>query len=284
MRRYGAVNMPIDAVGVRLAGLSEPEQFAACAVERATGAKAAAHDVGGRQGAYDFALTYADGRTGAVEVTSHAGPGRRQLEGVLGKDNFAWPNPGQWAWSTAVADPADLSRFGEVYAHVIALCEGHGAIRPDLLPWEVRYADPDLRWLETSTVSMSGHPSVPAADGDRRRPVYVLPEGGGGVIDEDLVGLDQAVADLLAVPSVTRRVAKVGGAVTDERHLFVSVDTSGLPFPIAGALMGRPARLPSTTELVLPRRLTHLWLAPRYLHVLLGWTVSDGWRAHDVYG
>lgn len=275
--------MSPESEPVRLAGLSAPERFAAIAVERATGATATAHDVGGRQGAYDISLDYDDGRTAAVEVTSHAGIGRRQLEGVLGNDDFAWTNPGRWAWSASVSNPSDLPRLREAYAHVIALCEQHGAARPELLPWAVQYADPDLRWLGTSTVSMFGMPEVPAVDGDRRRPVYITPRGDGGVIDGNLVGLDQAVADLLAVPTVARRADKVSKADTDERHLFVSLDTSGLPFPVAAALMGRPERLPLTSTLTLPGRLSHLWLAPRYLHVLLAWTARDGWQDHDVY-
>lgn len=131
---------------------------------------------------------------------------------------------------------------------------------------------------------MSGLPDVPAVEGDRSRLVYVMPEGGGGIIDENLVGLDHAVVDLLAAPAVARRVAKVSRADADERHLFVSLDSTGLPFPVAGVLTGRPERLPTTSTLTLPRRLTHLWLASRYLHVLLGWTAARGWQAHDVYG
>lgn len=267
-----------------MAGLSDPERFAAIAVERATGATATAYDVDGRQGAYDFTLTYEDGRAAAVEVTSHAGTGRRQLEGVLGRDDFKWPNPGDWAWSASVSDPTDLPRLREVYVHVIGLCEQYGAARTDLLPWEVRYSDLALRWLETSTVSLFGHPDVPASDGDRERPLYVMPEGGGGAVDEELAGLDRAMVDLLAESTVARRVAKVSEVDADERHLFLSVDTSGLPFPVAAALFGRPERLPTTSTLVLPGRLTHLWLAPRYLNELLGWTTSDGWQSHDVYG
>lgn len=133
-------------------------------------------------------------------------------------------------------------------------------------------------------MSLFGSPDVPAVEGERRRLVYVMPDGNGGVIDEDLAGLDRAVADLLAVPTGARRVAKVSKAETDERHLFVAVDTSGPPFSVASALMGRPERLPTTSTMVLPGRLTHLWLAPRYLHVLLGWTANGGWQSHDVHG
>ena len=46
----------------RLDGLLPDEAVAALLVERATGARARAHDVNGRQGAYDVALAYPDGR------------------------------------------------------------------------------------------------------------------------------------------------------------------------------------------------------------------------------
>lgn len=267
----------------RLAGLSQSERFAAVAVERATGATAIAHDVGGRQGAYDIALTYRDGRTAAVEVTSHAGAGQRQLEGLLAREDFKWPNPGQWSWSIRLSDPGDIPALREVYQDVIALCEQHGKSRPSLLPWELQ-ADPVLRWLQDSTVSIYGHPDLPAVDGDLHRPVYIMPQGDGGTIDHGLIGLDKAVTEMLAVPTVAKRINKVSNAETDERHLFVRVDTSGLPFQISSALMGRPERLPSTSTLTAPPSLSHLWLAPLFTHVLLGWTTTAGWRAHDVYG
>lgn len=267
----------MESTKERLAGLSGPERFAALAVERATGAVATAFDVEGRQGAYDVTLSYRDGRTAAVEVTSHAGPGRRQLEGILAADDFKWSNPGAWAWTVSVSDPTDLLTLRRVYGQLVTLCERHGVARPHLLPWTVRKADDAVRWLEeSSSATMFGSPSVPARDGVRRRPVYVLRAGDGGAVGEALTGLDQAVAELLGAPSVARRAMKVGKVDADERHLFVAVDGTGLHFPVAAALVDQPERLPPTSTLTLPDRLTHLWLAPRYLNVLLGWTAADG--------
>jgi len=73
----------------RLDGLRADEQVAARLVERATGATARAHDVGRRQGAYDVHLTYPGGRTGALEVTTHAGAASRRGLVLLGRERLA---------------------------------------------------------------------------------------------------------------------------------------------------------------------------------------------------
>jgi len=78
----------------RLDGLRADEQVAARLVERATGATARAHDVGRRQGAYDVHLTYPGGRTGALEVTTHAGTASRRGLVLLGRDRLALTHPG----------------------------------------------------------------------------------------------------------------------------------------------------------------------------------------------
>jgi hypothetical protein len=274
----------LDAGGAdRLKGLSEDERFAAVAVERATGGRAEAHDVGGRQGAYDFTLIYPNGRVAAAEVTSYAQPGRLQLESLLGRTNYEWPNPGAWIWTIYLSSPTDLPELRHNYAHVIARCETYGVTRPEHLPWELQEADPTLRWLEEREVSMWGYP-VPGADTQKRRPVYVMPDGDGGIVDEELSGLEPAVADMLREPTVARRVAKVSNADVHEHHLFVRVDMTGFPFSVTAALTGHPVRLPPNSKLTLPGKLTHLWLALQFAGTLLGWTSERGWQSHDVYG
>ncbi len=73
----------------RLEGLRADEQVAARLVERATGATARAHDIGRRQGAYDVHLTYPNGRTAALEVTTHAGSATRRGLALLGRDRLS---------------------------------------------------------------------------------------------------------------------------------------------------------------------------------------------------
>ena len=92
----------------RLDGLRADEQVAARLVERATGATARAHDVGRRQGAYDVHLTYPGGRTGALEVTTHAGAASRRGLVLLGRDRLALTDPGHRVRHS----PAGLTRAG----------------------------------------------------------------------------------------------------------------------------------------------------------------------------
>jgi hypothetical protein len=97
----------------RLRGLRPDERLVALALERATGASARALDVGGAQGAVDLLLTYPDGRTAAVEVTSHARDGVRRRDAGRRGGRGAWPDPSRpWWTATGPSPPGDLSLEG----------------------------------------------------------------------------------------------------------------------------------------------------------------------------
>ena len=156
----------------RLDGLRSDERAAALLVEQATGATARAHDVAGRQAAYDVDLLHADGRTGALEVTTHAGPARRDRDALLARDLTSWPNPGRWWWALDLADPDELPRLRAAYGRAIEMCEAHGLASPAALPATAKAADPEVAWLADSARSrlVGRHPVSPepeAAAGDR---------------------------------------------------------------------------------------------------------------------
>ena len=108
-------------------------------------------------------LAYSDGRSGALEVTSHAGEGVRQMEGLLGRDGWTWPKP----WSVVLdhfgsGTFEDLRRLGDVYEHVIQQCESLGAVTPETLPAGLRRVDPHVRWVvESSARWRVTHPCRP---------------------------------------------------------------------------------------------------------------------------
>ena len=260
-----------------LADLSDEERWAAGAVARATGATPEAHDVGGRQGAVDVTLAYPDGKTGALEVTSHAAEGVRQRDAILGRQGYTWPNPGAWSWFIQFGPQAQITELWHRYKRLIALCEQGGATRPDLLPWELQRADLDLRWLGENDVTMRGTP----IDGRQPSDVAVLPQSFGGFVDEQLAGLPAAVEDLLQVEMVARRVAKLVAHKADEHHLFVLIREGGLPGPQYMALVADADALPAFSP-SMPIGLSHLWLSTGYGPRLLCCS-PGGWSDHRVF-
>ena len=266
----------------RLDGLLPDETLAALLVERVTGARAVAHDVGGKQGAYDVALTYPDGRRAALEVTTHAATGIRRRGVLLGRAAHSWPNPGRLPWAVVLGDPHDLPRLRAVYARAITTCETLGAGGPASLPASVLEHDTELRWLASG--STSSLIALPPTDGPVPTTVTVTPRPVERTVDRRLETLPDAVTHLLLVPHVARRVAKVAAAPgVDERHLFVGVGEGGLPDAVYLALGGPVEAVPGADPEVDDPRLTHLWLAtdggggP-----LMGWARGRGWTAHPT--
>jgi hypothetical protein len=264
----------------RLDGLLPDEIVAALLVERATGARALAHDVGGRQGAYDVALAHPDGRRAALEVTTNAAPGIRRSGVLLGRTRHAWPNPGRLGWGIVLGDPHDLPRLRAVYARAIRICEALGANGPASLPLGALEGDPELAWLATESASVLV--AVPTDGGRPALTVTVTPRPPDGHVDSRLETLPDAVTQLLLIPHVARRVAKVAGATAvEERHLFVGIGEGGLPDAVYHALCGPLEALPLTRPVVEEPRLSHLWLTTDWGgSPLVGWSRADGWSVH----
>ena len=261
----------------RLDGLSPDETVAALLVERATGATATAHDVDGRQGAYDVLLALPDGRRAALEVTTHAAPGIRRSGVLLGRGRQSWPNPGRRAWGVLLGEPHDLPRLRAVYARAITTCEAQCVDGPASLPLHVLENDPELHWLATQ--SRSSLVPVTTPQGRTSTGVTVTPRPPAGAVDSLLRTLPDAVSRLLLVPHVARRVAKVCGATgVDERQLLVGIGEGGLPDAVYRALCGPVEALPDEDPEVDDPRLSRLWLTTDWGgSPLLCWGPEHGW-------
>jgi len=255
------------------------EQCAAGAVARAVGATWQPHDVGRRQGVVDVTLTYPNGRTVALEVTSQAEQGTQERDAVLAREKYQWPNPGVWTWSIRLAPAASIAELRRRYARIITVCEQAGATHPWQLPWQTQWHDPDLRWLiDHPEVTMLGMPGQPGSAGPG--PVWVHADGAAGFVDEQLVDLPAAVDELLRVPVIARHVRKLLAHGADEHHLFVFVGVGGLPasqyLPLLREVQVLPPTVPS-----LPAGLSHLWLTTGYGPSLLCCTPA-GWSNYRV--
>lgn len=205
-------------------GLSRLEERAARGLEWITGAACVAHDRDGRQGVHDFELCYPDGRIAAVEVTSHAGPDVQETRALLGKDNFKLPPVSPWTWLIGLPHGVQVKEFRDRYANVIRVCERERAVILEYLPWDVQQSDPDVRWFLEHGVEVWLQQTQP-----NEPKVYVIPQGIVDAVDDRLCGLNAAVAELLTVSTISRRLEKVSRARRSERHLFVSLDVGSMP-------------------------------------------------------
>lgn len=265
----------------RFAKLTRQEAAACLIAERVLGAVAEQWDVDGRQGAVDARLTLADGRIAAFEVTAHAADGALQADALLGRDDNQWPLPGEWWWSVKVGSVRDIPRLKKIYEAAALRCEANGVTRPEELRRRLLVPDPDVDWLvKESSSTMFGHPEVPARDGDKVRSAMVVTAGRGGGVDQSLNGLSVALAEAFQEPNLARHLRKVANAGCDERHLFIPIHLSALPFAVLDGL-ATGDRLPPDPP-PLPVDMTHLWLAPPFSRRVLLWG-PDGWQQHHPY-
>jgi len=261
-----------------VSGRDRAEAAAFETVPAILGARLEEYDHSGRQGAVDALLHYPDGRIAALEVTSVAAPGRRQLHALLNA-NRTLPNPGTWTWSATIDDPRDLPELRERIERIIVASEARGIRQPERA-YEMAFGgDPDFAWLIRSSVTLWGSPDLPKirqSDG-AERPLYVTPGGSGGVMDENLSNFAKAIAEVVAETHVQKRIAKLARDARDEQHLFLVADDSALPFDVFYALVSRDTTPPGAP--VLPGDVTHLWiLVPFVPAILLG--TKDRWVRH----
>jgi hypothetical protein len=97
-------------------------------------------------------------------------------------------------------------------------------------------ADPDLQWLLDSSCDMVGHPEQ-LASAMNDPGAMVIPVVGGGFIDESLSGFAHELGSAFASPHIPAHFQKLANAVVDERHLFIPLHTSPLPFRTSSVLM-----------------------------------------------
>ena len=250
------------------------ERFAAETARRVLGVDAELWDVWPRQGAYDVRLTYADGRNGAMEVTTYAAEGVPQLESLLSRDRFQWPQPAgaRWRWRLRPATPRILPWLTQHYADLILICEQHGVTRPDLLDPRLL---PDGVYERALDADLIGDSSLPPS----QHGVDVLPPILGPVGDADITVVPAELDRILTLDTYAKRIHKVVNAGEAEAHLFLGLDLSAMQLAAADALAFSTALPPPPIRTY---GLTHLWLLPRFSRRVLLWH-GGGWTQHDPF-
>jgi hypothetical protein len=267
----------------RLIGLSEldPQERAACSlvVQLLDVVQAEAWDVDGRQGAVDVMLTLGDGRMAAFEVTNLGEEDALDLARLLGKIKYKWPVVGDWFWRIEVGSVADLDRLKLCFDEIIHICETAGEPDPRRIEggWPTH---PSLRWLvRESSSEMTGFPKILAKN--LKRPMTeVVPRIGAGFVDDSLSGFAAGLAKAFEKPHIQRHFDKLARTGADERHLFIPLHDSALPFSVSSELVFKETLPPEPP--VVPDSVTHLWLAPAGSPRVLQWSRADGWRNYSA--
>jgi hypothetical protein len=265
----------------RLAGMKRQERAACLIAERVLGGEATHWDTDGRRNAVDaMFFNLPDGRKAAFEVTNLAGDGALHTVGALTSGKYKWPLDGAWFWDINIRFARDLKKLNRCYSNIIRICEQAEVTRPELLFGWLPSTHPDVQWLvQESSCVMSGHPDIPAASMSE---AMVVLTAGGGFIDDSMTGFADALrAAFDGAPHIASHFKKLENAEADERHLFISLHGTALPFSIFSVLQFDDPLSPEPPPV--PDYITHLWLAPDSSRRVLSWTQSDGWRNFFPY-
>lgn len=244
------------------------ERFAASVIEHASRWGVDFAEDGRTQRQVDLWLFEGQRLVGAVEVTRLGDEAMFQADAASG--NVYWRIPAaRWAWVLNYDAETD---FREVRKHVpslIQVCEANGVRDPDQLPPDS--VDPDaLKWYEGSSAELFGVP-----ESTRSGVVDVLRSGFGGAVNEDLEPLVPWLESQFE-GKLRSKLKKLTSTGLDQRHLFVLVDETSMPFSLFDPLaFGNvvPADGPGRGS-----GLTGLWLAPSWGGTILVWDRDVGWR------
>jgi hypothetical protein len=235
-----------------------------------------------RQGAVDGHLHYLNGHQAAMEVSRLGDEAELEFDAIMAAQDSTWPWDGAWWWTATLTSTGRLDRLRSVYAGILRQCEDHGVRTGWELPAEQRRdRGTDLHWLlYESDIELDGHPSLPnLRDDGTYRGLDLWTGGIGGQIDRPMATFAADLAAALATPRVSGKLAKLLRDPLPERHLYLRVEMSGLPFPSYDALLmacGPPSEPPP-----LPEGITHLWLMPALGATVLGWS-PVGWTYHAL--
>lgn len=250
------------------AGLSPQETAAVEVAERVLGVTA----VPGPSG---IVLVHADGRRAAFAEATVGEQRDHQLPHLRRESDVRWPAPARWWWHVIVYDVRCLPRVREVFPVAARMCEAHNAPTPGLLPMPVTAAVPDLHWLRhAAPARLVGHPEVL----DRPATVALAPCPAAG----DLATVVPALEEWLATDRAAFAVARLAARSADERHLYLTVDYTGL-VPDAFDALARADGVPAQS-LRHRQDISHLWLAPVFGPAVFLWSWREGWSRHEPFG
>ena len=252
----------------------------ACIHAALRGCSVEMHDDGSRPSMYDLKIVYADGTTGAVEVTAAADAPRTGLWQEVRKRSLIRQEPNLvGGWLVRILTSAQAR---ELDKHL-----------PNLLR-DLEQDDRSVIWGNRSSTDelsvRAGNLRVIEAlqsPTDRPGSIYIMtPEGSpdqiGGYSPPTGDPLAEWLGEWLADPKRADNVHKLLSADTSQRHIFVVVPSfASAPFAVSDLLTAPAAPLPVVPP-NLPAGISHIWTTSIWdSGDGFRWSLAEGWRRFD---
>lgn len=251
--------------------LRRSEALAKAVVEIALpGTRIDRHDDGSEEAAYDFDIVFPDGHTEALEVTESTQGDRRALRSAMRGRAVSEVGTVR-SWEVRFNVSVHIKDARQAMVPLLHELERSGQTELFLFHSADVFPDPTISALVG--LGVDSLLSWAPRDGEPAQMVLEMP-GDGGVISPALVV--EALLDEAQKPDNLRKLER---ATTDERHLFVWVDSED-QFPVSLAMQRKLPVGPT----VLPPPVTCGWVASAGPDRFVCWRVRPpaGWEALDV--
>ncbi|CAI9400361.1 hypothetical protein [Aestuariimicrobium sp. T2.26MG-19.2B] len=240
------------------------EQLAAHLVAGATGAQVTAHDTAGRQGAFDFLLSWPDGHRGALEVTLVTEPESIEWQGLALADEWRWPTDGSWEFRPSqVSFPYRHTK--ETIMGLAVLCDRWQVGSPLELPSTVRESEPLVATFLAADVGRLRRTSAPQG-------ITIYPATAAEFVESTHPDFARIVESWHKLGHIARHLEKIERAAgVTEHHLFLVVVSEALPMRFFTDDFDPPTATPGGFN-----SLDALWIWSGNWHRYLAYT-GGGW-------
>jgi len=251
--------------------LRREERFAFDVVRRALGTDVAQHDDGSAHEWSTDTSCCPVGGPGAVEVTTVGDPAAMQLESIY-RTQFVVDGI-TWSWTVNLGSLIRINELRQHLPNLVRLCEELGVRDPDYL----EPIEPCVAWYQASDdIEALGGPET-----SKPGSIYLIPGmARGGMVPEHLDGLPAWLEVELRTRRFASDLAKLAASGRTERHLFLRVHDTWLPWELDYLLSG--GSVVPNTSFDPPTELTALWLATRWQNPILWWSRAGGWQRVDI--
>ena len=217
------------------------ERFAYAVINRILGVEVQHHDTGAKPAMVDGHFSLADGRTGAVEVTTVSAGKALEIEAVVPKWKLDIPGL-QWAWHINVGSGVRRAAACRHLELLIPRCEQQGVRHienmiplPDLLDSYTWCIDSDIEAFGTPETSFPGR-------------IYMAPgTSSGGAVPDGLDGFPAWLIAQLATDRFAGDLAKLKQSGRQEQHLSFASTRRGFRLDTSTTSRGNPRCRPNNS-------------------------------------